>query len=147
MACALSLPPLCQGKRQTCHLKCMNTLCNTQQRSSPTPWRYPPLGAQWLAFMGRVTVLHSITGLVTGREARGLNEARLFPALIQAGAWTQGEESPGSRFQARASKGEITALIQCLSYTSTNPLIQTTAALPSPASQSARTAPPRPQHP
>lgn len=78
--------------------------------------------------MGKVMVTYSITSLITGRDARGLNEGRLFYELIQAGVWTQGEESSGSQFQTRASKGEITALIQCLSDTSTDPLIQTAAA-------------------
>ena len=39
-----TLLSLCQGKWQTCHLKCMNTLCNTQQRSSSTSWRTYPWG-------------------------------------------------------------------------------------------------------
>lgn len=43
----------------------------------------------------------------------------------------QEKESPGSQFQANANKSEIIALIQCLSDTSLDLLIQTAAALPS----------------
>ena len=54
---------------------------------------------EWYHDWHSLMVMHSITSLITGTEARSLNEASLISALILASVRKQVEESPGYRFQ------------------------------------------------
>lgn len=84
MTCGPSLLSLFQAKWQTCHLKCMNTLCSAQQRSSSTSWRIHPWGTMIGIPEAKLQSCTQLPVLITEREARGLSEGRA-PSRVNPG--------------------------------------------------------------